>query len=94
MSVQELTYKNITIQEGTKLFETKVLLIKSSLNYSCTTFCSGHQSQNAGTTLEGVLRGLLVPPGIWGFKKENRKRNRQSITKGNLISESPLPIFL
>ena len=38
--------KNVTIQEGTKLFQTKVLLVKSSLNYSCTTFCSGHQSQN------------------------------------------------
>ena len=32
-----------------------------------------------GTTLEGA-EGAESPPGIWGFRKENRKRNRQSIT--------------
>ena len=34
----------------------------------------------AELSLEEVLGGALTSPGIWGFMKEDRKRNRQSTT--------------
>ena len=32
----------------------------------------------------GAEGALAPPPGIWGFRKENRKRNRQPITNSPL----------